>query len=336
MKFSVIIPVYNCENYISRCVSSVIEQVYTNFEIILVDDGSTDKSLEICEHWAKLDKRIKVIKQKNQGPGVARNQGIKKATGEYIVFIDSDDYVDVDYFERVHNYIKKYETDIVFIGFQFEEQLSQRKIAEVKMEEGYYDKREFHTIIKTLIDNDMFGYTWCKISKRKLLLEHNLKFEKKFSLHEDLLLACDMCEVAESIGILNITSYHYIKGEDTLCTKFRSDIMENMEYINGRVFDFYQNIKIDNLDEMIIKRAVFSMFLIMKNSIAETGNIIDKKAYKNFMRGRTIKEIRLRKKQYSKAVEGKKKWIFYVIVYFKSPFFFKLIVDLYKKINLEK
>ena len=109
---SVIIPVYNSANYISRCVESVLDQTYCNWQMILVDDGSKDKSLEICQKYANEDNRINVIHQENAGPGIARNAGIAKASGNYVVFIDSDDYIEKDYFQL----LSKHDEDVVFIN----------------------------------------------------------------------------------------------------------------------------------------------------------------------------------------------------------------------------
>lgn len=111
---SVIIPVYNTENYVARCIESVQAQTYNNWQMILVDDGSKDKSLEICQRYAKIDNRIQVIHQDNQGPGIARNTGIAATEGEYIVFVDSDDYIENDYFAL----LAKHDEDVVFINVQ--------------------------------------------------------------------------------------------------------------------------------------------------------------------------------------------------------------------------
>ena len=111
---SVIVPVYNVENYLKRCLDSIINQTYQNIEIILIDDGSTDNSGNLCEDYKKIDNRIKVVHKTNGGLSDARNTGIKKAKGKYITFVDSDDYVEYDYVEYLYNLIKKYDTNISF------------------------------------------------------------------------------------------------------------------------------------------------------------------------------------------------------------------------------
>ncbi len=111
-KISIIIPVYNCEKYIEKCIDSVICQSFKDLEIILVDDGSSDKSGEICDEYLKKDSRVKAIYIKNQGPSVARNAGLDIAKGEYIGFIDSDDYIEKNMFEILYNNLLKYDCDI--------------------------------------------------------------------------------------------------------------------------------------------------------------------------------------------------------------------------------
>lgn len=113
-KISVIVPVYNASTYIGRCIESVQAQTYKKWELILVDDGSKDDSLNICSEYASKDTRIHVIHQENAGPGIARNTGIDMANGEYIVFIDSDDYIEKEYFSL----LSKHNEDVVFINVQ--------------------------------------------------------------------------------------------------------------------------------------------------------------------------------------------------------------------------
>ena len=112
-KISVIIPVYNVEKYLYRCVDSVLGQTYYNIEVILIDDGSTDSSPEICDEYQKRDKRVKVIHKKNSGAASSRNIGLSSAKGDYIAFIDSDDYIELDMYENMMKINEEYNCDIV-------------------------------------------------------------------------------------------------------------------------------------------------------------------------------------------------------------------------------
>ena len=113
-KISAILPVYNVEQYIKDCLDSIINQTMDDIEIICVNDGSLDNSLQVLEKYAQKDARIKIISQENQGQGIARNNGLKIANGEYITFIDPDDWVDVDMFEKMYKSAKKFDSDYVF------------------------------------------------------------------------------------------------------------------------------------------------------------------------------------------------------------------------------
>ena len=114
---SIVLPIYNVEKYLDRCIESVVRQTYKKIEIILVDDGSPDSCPQKCDDWAKRDGRIKVVHKKNAGLGYARNTGIENATGEYICFFDSDDYIALDTIEKAYNLATKEESDMVIFGF---------------------------------------------------------------------------------------------------------------------------------------------------------------------------------------------------------------------------
>lgn len=119
-KVSVIIPVYKVEKYLDRCMESVVRQTYKNIEIILVDDGSPDNCPQMCDEWAKKDNRIKIIHKKNSGQADARNQGMKISTGEYICFVDSDDYIDRTEIEKCINNAVRNSSDVVIFSFNID------------------------------------------------------------------------------------------------------------------------------------------------------------------------------------------------------------------------
>ena len=117
---SVVVPVYNTECFLRECIESVLNQTYTNFELILIDDGSTDGSGAICVEYAQKDRRIRVFRQNNSGVSSARNKGIVESAGKYICFIDSDDFISVNYFEYLYSLLKKYNADIsVVLPYKF-------------------------------------------------------------------------------------------------------------------------------------------------------------------------------------------------------------------------
>ena len=121
-KISVVIPVFNAKNYLKRCIDSILNQEFTNFEIICIDDGSKDNSLELLNEYANRDKRITVISQYNQGQGIARNKGIFKASGEYLIFVDPDDYIESSYFKTIISYFDKFDDEVLVFNHFYEEE----------------------------------------------------------------------------------------------------------------------------------------------------------------------------------------------------------------------
>ena len=151
---SVIIPVFNAETYLERCIKSVVNQTYKNLEIILINDGSIDRSKEICESWKKRDSRIFIINKKNTGVSDSRNQGIKEANGKFITFVDSDDYLEINMIEYLSKSIEEDKSDIAICGFNY---FNDKKIISKtkKTKKNILDKDKF--IEEILIERlDMF------------------------------------------------------------------------------------------------------------------------------------------------------------------------------------
>ena len=135
IKISVIVPVFNAEKYLKMCLNSLVSQTLKNIEIICIDDGSTDNSLAILDKFKSKDDRIKIIKQKNYGVSMARNNGISEAQGEYIGFVDADDWVDKDFFEKLYNAAQKYNADIATAGYYTRGKILRSKKLNYKKEE---------------------------------------------------------------------------------------------------------------------------------------------------------------------------------------------------------
>lgn len=205
---SVIIPVYNAENYVSRCIESVQAQTYNDWQMILVDDGSKDKSLEICQMYAAHDGRILVIHQENAGAGAARNKGLSKASGDYIVFIDSDDYIGKDYFEL----LSKHDEDVVFID------------VEAINEKGKVVSREYLSCFKNLNKDDfmraqMTGkINWGgvrKVVKRDIIEDNKIRYSDH-KVGEEAIFTYSSVFSAKSIAFIDKPVYFYVQREDSL------------------------------------------------------------------------------------------------------------------------
>jgi len=167
-KISVIVPVYKVEKYLDRCIKSILAQTFEDFELILVDDGSPDRCPQMCDEWAKKDSRIKVIHQNNQGLSAARNTGIRAASGEYINFIDSDDWVADTLLSDLYRLLIKYDADISVCGF---EKCSSEKLQSDsdRLCGRCLSRDEFMDIILKINSNRTIHYAWGKLYKRKIL-----------------------------------------------------------------------------------------------------------------------------------------------------------------------
>lgn len=177
MKFSIVVPIYNVEEYLDACIKSVIAQNYTNFELLLIDDGSTDKSSEICDSWEKEDERIRVIHRRNGGSAATRNEGIQAASGEYLLFLDSDDYwLSTDVLQEIANRIESTKPDVLILNYQkdFSGNLSAPYFSEALSVPADLNAEDVETFV---FGNDLWtACAWNKVTKATLYDEGKLRF----------------------------------------------------------------------------------------------------------------------------------------------------------------
>lgn len=224
---SVIIPVYNVENYIEECIVSILKQSYTEFELILVDDGSTDRSGYICDAFAKEDARIRVIHKKNGGVSSARNTGIDNAKYEYIMFIDSDDYIERDYL-RIHMACKD-EADSVISGIKFVGE--QYDSYSCTLPNCFITKKTIdHYYIK--LDKEYVFYAiYGKVYKRSIINEYNIRFSADYSILEDSAFVFEYLGKCERIRVLDYVGYNYRQiPEVSLRKKIHRNALDALAY----------------------------------------------------------------------------------------------------------
>ena len=208
-KISVIVPVYKAEAYLHRCVDSLLAQTFQDFEILLVDDGSPDKSGEICDEYARKDKRVRVFHKENGGAGAARKHGVTQAVGEWIMFVDSDDTIPHNAIERLYDLHSKYEADIVCGTVNF----SNRFIFKHK-QEGLLSSIEY---INALLLDEVFIGPVAKIIRKSLFVLEDWNTDKEIQQNEDLLMLIILSKYAKSIYIdPNIVCYNYLQRDDSI------------------------------------------------------------------------------------------------------------------------
>lgn len=211
---SIIVPIFNSEMYINKCIESILKQSYTNFELILINDGSTDNSESECLKYVYNDKRVLYFKQKNKGASEARNKGMEKSSGDYICFIDSDDFISLDYLNDFGIHDSSNMTyDIIFQGLYH---VKCNKKTKNKITSRNYNEEEVIDAIYYLEKKDNFGYTPIKLFKAEIIKTNNLQFSQDLHISEDLEFTLKFCFYASKIKIVAKYNYFYIQNSNSL------------------------------------------------------------------------------------------------------------------------
>lgn len=228
-KISVIVPIYNVEKYLDRCMQSLLNQTLKDIEIIMVDDGSPDNCPKMCDEYARRDSRIKVIHKNNEGLGYARNSGLDIATGEYIAFVDSDDFVDKTIYQELYNCALTNCSDIVYCSYYLYDENKIKKIKyprKIIRINGYKQCNDF---LENLISADYFNKNdihiscsvWKAIYKRNIIESNHIRFcsERTF-ISEDIIFHIDFLNCVKSIIVLSQCLYYYCLNAESLTKKY--------------------------------------------------------------------------------------------------------------------
>lgn len=244
---SVIVPIYNVEQYLEQCIQSIVNQTYTELEIILVDDGSPDNCPLMCDLWAEKDKRIKVVHKINGGLSDARNAGMEFATGEYVAFLDSDDWIDESYYEILITEMLRNHCDIASGSYKI---ISSRASDEVLNIDSQVKIIGSYEAMEKLIDDSVINHVvWNKIYKRNLIKD--IPFEKG-KYHEDVFWSYQVIGKAEKIVVVDYKGYYYYQRPDSIMgTGFslkRLDVVEakinRLKYLEENYPDLYVKGKV--------------------------------------------------------------------------------------------
>ena len=208
-KISIIIPVYNVEQYLSRCVESILNQTFSDFELLLIDDGSPDKSGKICDEYAMTDSRIRVFHKENDGVSSARNLGLDNARGEWVTFVDSDDWIKNNYL-KVFNDNSCY--DLIICGYQEFGYSDKKKVIKehytIKVDANLLDIWEKHLSTQCFV----YWYPWAKFYKNRIIQSNRIRFNKKMIYSEDFCFVLDYMSCIDEYKILLSTEYQYYIG----------------------------------------------------------------------------------------------------------------------------
>ena len=235
---SIIIPVYKVEKYLEKCIESVLKQTYTNLQIILVDDGSPDNCGKICDEYAKKDSRIEVIHKINGGLSDARNVGINRANGRYIGFVDSDDYIKEDMYEKLINLIKEYNADVSICNLY---DVIEGKEYIRNKENGIKEYNRIDILKEVLLDKNIQSYAWNKLYKKELFNEIKYPIGKKY---EDIGTTFYIFEKCNKVVVTSKPEYYYLKRADSLVNNVtESTVLDYTEIIIQRYLYTQKNIE---------------------------------------------------------------------------------------------
>lgn len=267
---SVIVPVYNCEENLDRCVQSILNQSETDVEVILVNDGSTDGSTEICNRYDKENDRVRVIHQENGGVSKARNAGIQAAQGEYIQFVDSDDYLEKDMCKCMKNAMEEQQSELVIAGFHHHYQ--GRDIVKVpdKSHTSPVEMNALGSMFLELYEQGFLNMPWNKLYKKEKIVE---LFPENLSLGEDLLFNLSyfkQLKNTDKVSFLSIPLYNYIqeRGKVTLSSQKREDKVQIATEICQATEDFYhKNLNRNGREEIIYSRLISEFLCDLAESV---------------------------------------------------------------------
>ncbi|MCD7809092.1 MAG: glycosyltransferase [Erysipelotrichaceae bacterium] len=249
IEVSIIVPIYKVEAYLERCVSSLMNQTLKNIEIILVDDGSPDNCPYLCDSFEKKDKRVKVVHKTNGGLSSARNAGMTIASGKYIGFVDSDDDIELDMYERMFEIAVKYQTDFVMCDYirRLSDGNSYHK--SLNIEPGYYDKNKIikHIYPKLIMNNDIdYGpllSVWHCLYNRKFLEDNHLCFDEDVKWSEDNIFSSKVGYCANNFYYMkDVSLYHYYQNENTITTSYRKGAWDVYKLMNNYIHQYFDSI----------------------------------------------------------------------------------------------
>lgn len=252
-KVSIIVPIYNSEKYIEKCIKSIIKQSYQNIEVVLVDDGSTDNSYKVIESYLNSDKRIVYYKKINGGSSSARNLGIDNCNGSFITFLDADDTVNEKYIERLINLMVEENLDIVVCGY-----VDISKYGIIKLNDFYFgdSKLEKNQFVSNIF-NGVGGTLWGKIFRKDIVDKNNIRLDTNVFMCEDMLFVLEYSMKCKSFGAINEYLYNYNRlNENSISSKVNFDYYSNLIFVALKIKEILEDNNFDKeyIDKVISNR----------------------------------------------------------------------------------
>ena len=273
---SIIVPVYNSGKYISRCIDSIVSQTFTNFECILIDDGSTDNSLLICERYHQSDVRIVVIHQDNSGLSATRNKGTELARGKYLCYVDSDDYIQNNMCEILIDAVHRSEADVVCCGYA-----ENNKLRTLCEDDFIFTNCSIIEIVHYLEMRQAFGVVWNKLYKKSILDIHSIKFPLGAKFGEDMIFNLQYFKHIKKAYISSNYIYNYLHDNKNSLAKEKVTLAEchfRFENVSNLFMQVDNNMKSLFCAELLAKDFKYTIALLLRlysdNKVAKEREIV--------------------------------------------------------------
>lgn len=314
-KVSIIVPVYNAENTIERCVESILKQSYKNYELILIDDGSKDSSLKILNKY-KNKKNVIIIAQKNIGVSLTRNKGIKTATGDYIMFIDNDDFIDYDYIEKHINEIVKTNSDVVISGYRRVD-LNNKVLYEERLKNTYWSR---YIIITP----------WAKMFKKEFLIKHNIEF-LDYVIGEDVYFNLKLYSFSPKVSIINYVGYNWFYNNLSVSNTKHKGLNKNVDnlFLLNNILKCYKVVD-EYLSYYFVKYYIWYLLYSGKDSNTKDFMI----EYKRIKKWYLENNISLKFSPFSRKIDGepfKNRLVVFAFIFLEKIHLIGLFSKLYCK-----
>ncbi|MCH5191665.1 MAG: glycosyltransferase family 2 protein [Oscillospiraceae bacterium] len=269
IKITAIMPVYKVEDYICKAIDSLRSQTLTDWELIAVDDGSPDDSGKICDEYAAKDSRITVIHKKNGGAPSARNAAIPKARGEYLYFMDSDDWAEPTMFEDMYRVAKENDAQLVVAGYYIDTYYSDKEFYTQEQclpSKAFVSQQEFREYAHEMFDKNLLYTPWNKLFKRDYIIDNNIRFKNTF--WDDFPFNLDVVRDVERVVLMEQKYYHFMRARaESETAKYRSDMLQKREEEHGWMLELYGYWGVDSEEsaEMIQRRYIERMIGCIEN-----------------------------------------------------------------------
>lgn len=336
-KISIVVPVYNVEKYISECIESLLSQSYKDFEIILVDDGSTDASGDICDKFANENSCITVIHKNNQGLGLARNTGIEVANGEYITFIDSDDYVDNDLLKELYESIISTNADTCLGGFKRVDDNKNILFKSIYDKQVYRGEEVYNELLPRMIgslpdkSDSIRMSVWNVMYSMKIIKDHLVRFpsEREY-ISEDIMFDIEYYKYSTAVSVIDSCLYNYRLNTSSLTLKYKEDRFDMVKKLYHAI---KANIINKDIENEIINRLSRQFFIYVRMCIQQENIKVSGKTHRNALANikvictdqlvqeiiseYPIKRLQLKPKVFIYLIKYKISYLLYIAVYSK-------------------